>query len=691
MNMNNHFGHESDSNGSTTREAAATFREGSRELHVCGIGASAGGLEPIQSFFASVPIDLGVAYVVVQHLSPNHDSKMPELLRRSTAMPVELVVEHADGLPIKPDHIYLIPPGKEMVMQNQRLFLSDRSDDQQLTLPIDHFFLSMAQEQGRFGIAVVLSGTGGDGSSGILDVHRSGGLVMAQDPRTSKYDSMPERAIATGICDVVLPASLLADALTRYVRQSLAREQVHQLELAGNTDPHAQGIIEQLREHSKIDFSIYKPKTVLRRIMRRQELIGHTSLESYSRALEKDAFERDSLLADLLIGVTTFYRNRDAFEVLQHEAMTKILGKKEDGDEVRIWVAGCATGEEAYTIAIMFDEAMQRLGKSLRLKLFATDAHSAAIDKASAGVFSAEAVGVLPQEKIEKYFVVVKDRYQVVARIRQQIVFVKHDLMKDAPFTRIDLVTCRNLLIYLQAPAQTKVLGLFHFALSPGGFLFLGSSETIGELEEEFDAVDRKWRLFRKLKDVQLATNRAEANRRSLQISNYVMPGSSGLRMGDDIPISLGGSGPRLSDLHLQKAYDVLLERLLPAGFLIDGNGRLLHTFAGGGEFLHLQSGRHTDDLSGLVHPDLRSSLGAALQHCRRDKKKVVYSGISMGSLAGGSMRQFDLAADPLASDSRGVSLVLISLTPTIPAAGEVEETTRVSVSQASRDGVMAA
>ena len=659
-------------------------------FHVCAIGASAGGLEPIQTFFENLPRDLGVCYVVVQHLSPNHDSKMPELLGRTTEMPVALVVDQPGGMPIKPEHVYLIPPGKEMVMQNQRLFLSDRSDDQQLTLPIDHFFLSMAQELGRFGIAIVLSGTGGDGSAGILDVHRSGGLVMAQDPRSCKYDSMPERAIASGICDVVLAPHQLADALGRYVRQSLAREQVHKLELTGSTDPYAQAIIDRLREHSNIDFSIYKPKTVSRRIMRRQELLGHSTLESYSRTVDKDASECDALIADLLIGVTTFYRNRDAFDVLQHEAIAKILSSKEDGDEVRIWVAGCATGEEAYTIAFMLDEAIERLDKSIRFKLFATDAHAAAIEKATAGVFSVEAVSVLPQNKIDKYFVPQKESYQVVSRIRQQIVFVKHDLMRDAPFTRIDLVTCRNLLIYLQAPAQTKVLGLFHFSLSPGGFLFLGSSETIGELEEEFDAIDHKWRLFRKLKDVQLATNRAEANRRSLQISNYITPGNSGLRKGDDIPLSLGGSGPRLTDSHLQKAYDVLLERLLPAGFLVDGNGRLLHTFAGGSEFLHMQSGRHTDELSDLVHPDLRSSLGAALQHCRRDKKRVIYSGISMGSVASGSLQQFDLAADPLAADERGVSLVLISLVPTEPSAEEREPATRVNVAQVTRDGVVA-
>ena len=538
--------------------ASASTARNERVFHVCGLGASAGGLEPLQAFFASVPNNLGVAYVVVQHLSPSHESKMPQLLGRVTDMPIAIVDDNEGGLLVEPDHVYLIPPAKDMVMQNQRLFLSERGPDEQLSLPIDHFFLSMAQDQGRFGVAVVLSGTGGDGSAGVLDVHRTGGLVMAQDPRSSKFDSMPERAIATGLCDVVLPPSGLADALVRYVRQSLSREQVDHFEFIGEGDPANQLILEHLRNHSEIDFSIYKQKQVLRRILRRQELQGYTNLSSYAEMVEVDPDERDALLADLLIGVTTFYRNRDAFETLQHEALTKILSKKEEGDEVRIWVAGCATGEEAYTIAFMLDEAIGRLDRKIPFKLFATDAHRAAIDKAAMGVFTQEAVQVLPQDKIDKYFIEHNDTYQVVPRIRQQIVFVQHDLMKDAPFTRMDLVTCRNMLIYLHSHAQTKCLALFHFALSTGGFLFLGSSETIGELEEEFEEVDARWRLFRKLKDVQLATNRAEA-KRAPDIAGYsTKPSEFQFGHRGEPPKGKPGRSTKLAEGHLQDAYDAI-------------------------------------------------------------------------------------------------------------------------------------
>ncbi|MBB3209243.1 two-component system CheB/CheR fusion protein [Rhodopirellula rubra] len=659
------------------------------EFHVCTLGASAGGLEPLQVFFASVPNDLGVAYVVIQHLSPQHESRMPELLARVTDMPIAIVRESEDGVQVEADHVYLIPPGKEMVMQNRRLFLADRSDEDQLSLPIDHFLLSMAQDQGRFGIAMILSGTGGDGSAGIVDVHRTGGLVMAQDPRSCKFDSMPERAISTGLVDVVLPPADLADALVRYVRQSLSREQVEQLEMTGDGDPASHAILERLREHSKIDFSIYKPEQVLRRILRRQQLIGQDSLEAYADLIDADAQERDSLLADLLIGVTTFYRNREAFEILQHEALTKILAGKSDDAEVRIWVAGCATGEEAYTIAFMLDEAIERLEKKVRFKLFATDAHRAAIDKAAVGVFTKEAVQVLPQDKIDKYFIEHNETYQVVPRIRQRIVFVQHDLMKDAPFTRMDLVTCRNLLIYLQPPAQTKCLALFHFALATGGFLFLGSSETIGELEEEFDEVNARWRLFRKLKDVQLAANRAEAKRHALSIAGHPnRPADFAFGTGRGTSRTGSLRSPKLPETHLQKAYDAILESVLPAGFLIDGDGRLLHTFAGGGEFLQMQSGRHSDLLVDMIRPDLKPSLGAAIQHCQRDKDQVVYSGITMGSVALGNARVLDLTAKPVVKDDRGVSLMIVSFEAADSVTPGQSTTARVDVSQQTSDSL---
>jgi two-component system CheB/CheR fusion protein len=610
---------------------------------------------------------------------------MPELLGRQTSMPITLVPRQDDGVAVRPDHVYLIPPGKQMVIQNGRLFLSDRDDGEQLSLPIDQFMLSLAHDQGRFAVGIILSGTGADGSSGVADIYRAGGLVMAQDPRSAKYDSMPERAIATGLCDVVQPADGLAQALARYVRQSLSREQMETIQVSSSREGNE--ILDILREHSEIDFSVYKPTTVMRRIQRRQELRNFPDTTAYRKCLQTDENERNDLLNDLLIGVTKFYRNKEAFEVLQHEAVTKILAGKEENEEVRIWVAGCATGEEAYSIAFMLDEAIERLDKKLRFKLFATDAHRPAIDSAALGIFGPASMRVLPESKVQKYFVKTKDAYQVIPRIRQQIVFVQHELMKDAPFTRMDLVTCRNLLIYLQPEAQTKCLSLFHFALVAGGFLFLGSSESVGVLEEEFEPINSTWRLFRKLRDVTLATNRAEANRRAIAATNLLGARAPELQRENRPPT-------RLPEQELQRAYDMLLEKLLSAGFLVDAQGQLLHTFAGGGHFLQLDSGRHSSHLLDLIHPDLRSSLSAGIQHCRRDRKKVVYSGVSAVLHQNDIPRIFDLTVEPISRTADDAPLLLISVSELQSSANDTDSTgqsrdvTRVDVSEGEQDSL---
>lgn len=617
-----------------------------RGTHICCVGASAGGLEAIQQFFAALPGDLGVAYVVIQHLAPDHQSRMTELLSRVTHMPVLMAQDSDIGMRVDANKIYLIPPARQMVIQNSRLFLSERERGEQLTLPIDHFLFSLAQDQGRYSIAAILSGTGGDGASGIEDVHHSGGMVLAQDPRTARYDSMPERAIATGLVDVILPPAGMAEAITHYVRQSLAREQVDQLELSSG-EPVPNTILELLGSQAKIDFSNYKPTSLVRKIERRRELSGAASLLDYQRQLSTDRAEREKLLGDLLIGVTSFFRDAEAFELLQHEVLSKILAGKKAGDEIRVWCAGCATGEEAYSLAFLINEAIARSGKTLQLKLFASDIHAPAIDHALAGVYPADAMRTLPNHLREKYFVQVKGGYQVVAAIRRQMVFVRHNLTKDAPFTRMDMVACRNLLIYLQPHAQNKCLSLFHFALRAGGFLFLGSNESVGELDDEFNTINWKWRLFRKLRDVQLASNRAEARHQDAR------PRTPPIQ-----PSPLRSA--RLPDQRLQQAYDMLLSRVLPAGFLIDADLGLLHTFGNAGDFLQIQAGRHTNVLTDLVHPAIRKNLTIAIQHCLRDRCPVEYSGVQLSQSLGNHEQILSIKVDPLVVDEGGVVAQLL-------------------------------
>ena len=643
-------GSESDETREATDESISSSKH---EFHVCAVGASAGGLAALKEFFQSTPVNLGVVYVVIQHLSPNHESKMPQLLARVTSMPIQTVTECDDGMEICADHIYLIPPAKTMVIRNGKLLLSERVSNETLSLPIDHFLLSLAEDRGRYGIAVILSGTGSDGSGGIDDIHRTGGLVMAQSPETAAFAGMPDSAIGTGNCDVVLPPAAIAEALTQYVRQSLSREEIQNLELASNAHPVKSDILEMLRDDYQIDFSIYKPDQVNRRIERRQNLSNLKSTEDYFELIKRNPEEKTALLGDLLIGVTSFFRDKDAYEILQHEALSKLISSKEDGEEIRIWIAGCATGEEAYSIAILIEEAIRRANREVKVKLFATDVHRAAVDTAAAGIFSEDAMRTMPQDLREKYFIRTHDHYQVIASLRQKLVFVRHNLMYDAPFTRMDLITCRNLIIYLQENAKNKVLSLFHFSLNAGGFLFLGSSEGLGPLEDEFKSVSDTWRLYRKLRDVQLA---------SLKTQRSTFGEVALLRR----PQSPARPQSRLTESRLQQAYDLILNRMLPAGFLVDYQLRLLHTFGNGGDFLVPQTGRHSDQLNAMIHRDLRASLGAAVQHCIRNKEAVQYSGVQSSLHRDASPRSFTLSVDLFQQEDGNDKFLLITFEETV-------------------------
>ncbi|MEM7781896.1 MAG: CheR family methyltransferase [Planctomycetota bacterium] len=604
------------------------------EHHVCAIGASAGGLAALQEFFEAVPVDLGVVYVVIQHLSPDHESRMPELLSRVTSMPVLMVKESRAGMEVCPDHVYLIPPAKILAIQNGRLVLSERIKGEQVSLPIDRFFISLANDQGRFGIAIVLSGTGSDGAGGLVNVHKAGGLVLAQDTTSAKFVGMPLAALETGYCDLIAAPASLAGSLSRYVRQSLSREQLENGDGLPDSELEVMAILEHLRDKTDIDFGIYKLQQVARRIRRRCELSELESVEDYKQLVVNNIDEETLLLRDLLIGVTHFFRDKEAFETLQHEGITKILNAKKDGDEVRVWVAGCATGEEAYSIAMLVHECIRRAGRDLKVKLFATDVHAAAVDAAANGVFSSDAIQHVSAEMRDRYFVRIKEGYQVVASLRQQIVFVRHNLMVDAPFTRMDLISCRNLLIYLHTSAKEKVLSLFQFALSSGGFLFLGSSESLGSIDDEFEPVSKLWKIFRKLKDVQLASQRT--HRAAIQTLGYQEKRFENI-----------GKIRRLGENKLQEAYDLILAKILPAGFLIDSHLRLLHTFGNGGDFLSPQSGRHSDLLTDMIHPDVRASLSAAIQHCARDKKIVKYTGVIV-TTPSGDRQSYELTVDRL-------------------------------------------
>lgn len=561
---------------------------------IVGIGASAGGLEALQRLFEHLPSDTGLAFVVVQHLSPDFKSLMDELLGRHTEMSVFRV---EDGMQVRLDAVYLIPPKKEMIISNGRLLLTEKDPAQGPTLPIDHFFRSLAQDVEQRSVAIVLSGTGSDGSRGILDVREAGGLVIAQDVETARFDGMPKAAVETGVVDLVLSPEQIAETLLRCADHPLKKN----ADIPVDEDHGLKEILKRLREVYGLDFNHYKPSTVLRRIERRLLLKRIPCIEDYSRQLADDPQELNQLYCDLLIGVTQFFRDREAFEYLQQHVLPGMIESVPPEDELRMWVAGCATGEEAYSLAILVHERLTAMHRPLNVKIFATDVHRSSLETASAGIYTSAAMSDVSSERRTRYFTQSDDdTYRVTNDLRNLIVFAPHNIIKDAPFTRLDLITCRNLLIYLQPPAQKKVLSLFHFGLKTGGVVFLGPSEGTGDLGSEFDPLEPHWKLYRKRRDVRLA-----ADLRVPPVGGVV--GS----LTPPQPLTLS---PTRVDPELIGAYDSVLQEFMPPSLLIDRRGQLIHAFHGAGFFLTVPDGRPSAGVLDQLPAEIRTAVLGTLQ-----------------------------------------------------------------------------
>ncbi len=580
-----------------------------RTLHIVGIGASAGGLDALERFFENVPSDSGMAFVLVQHLSPDFKSLMDEILARRTKLPIRNV---ENGMPVEANHIYLIPPKKEMIISEGRLLLSDREHEHDLSLPIDVFFRSLARDCGPRAIAVVLSGSGSDGSRGVCAVHDAGGLVFVQDTQTAQFDGMPRTALETGLADAVLSPQEMPKALVDHVMGSavIGRERGDEPEYGMNA------VYRMLESQFGIDFKHYKPSTVTRRIERRLQLARIDDLGAYVERLHRERDELDALYRDLLIGVTRFFRNEEAFLSLNERVLPELLRSGRDAP-LRVWVAGCATGEEVYTLAILLHELAPSFG-GRHVKIFATDVHQGSLEIATRALYTEEVVGKVSPERLERYFIRRGSSYQVVPDLRQMVVFAPHNVIKDAPFTRVDLVSCRNLLIYLQPPAQQKALGHFHFALNRGGVVFLGPSESPGLLAQDFDAIDKRWRIYRKYSDTRTHVDTSQ-------------PGSvrgASLRRETMRRSSPTPSAPRQSVSQLLAAYDTLLEEYMPPGFLVNEQRELVHAFGGASRFLKLRDGRLGLDVLEMVDSELRVVLLGGLKRALKEQNAIVFRGV---------------------------------------------------------------
>lgn len=471
------------------------------EAHVVCIGASAGGLDALERFFGACPTDSGAAFVVVQHLSPDHKSMMNTLLSRHTQMPVIMVEE---DMVLEANKLYLIPPGSIMHVSPGRLHLKPKKP-QVLTLPIDIFFSSLAEVYRDKAVGIILSGTGTDGTRGAIAIHEAGGFLLAQEPESSKFDGMPRSAIATGIMDAILPAEELPLGLLAHLRNEPYDDHRPVLPVTPhsaltNDDIFAE-ILQLLYQLGGIDFSDYKPATIMRRLERRMQARHTPELHQYLELLENSRDEMLTLRREMLISVTSFFRDPEAFELLAEKVIKPLVEASESTDSIRVWIAGVATGEEAYSIAMLFLEAFEAKKRWPTLKIFATDVDHHAIEKAGVGAYRETIAAEISQERLERFFVQRGDTYVIKNDLRQCIVFARQNLLSDPPFTKMDLVVCRNTLIYFKPAAQERVLHALLYALNSGGTLFLGSSESVAMMTDALQVVSAKHKLFRRTAD----------------------------------------------------------------------------------------------------------------------------------------------------------------------------------------------
>jgi two-component system, chemotaxis family, CheB/CheR fusion protein len=606
---------------------------------VVGIGASAGGLDPCRRFFTEMPPDSGMAFVVIQHLDPVHKSETVSLLAHCTKMEV---LESSDRARVEPNHVYVIPPNRALAIRAGRLRLTEPIEAHGRRLPIDFFFRSLASECQERAIGMIFSGTGSDGTAGLQAIKVAGGLTIAQDPQTAEHEGMPRSAIGSGV-DLVLAVPEIPGELIKYAKHPYLRRSGETATISGEGRDHFQSILSLLRTRAKFDFGSYKRGTLQRRVQRRMSLRHIVRIEDYLNLLRRDGDEVGALLKDLLISVTHFFREPDAWKVLHEQAIRPLIAEKNDDQPIRVWAPGCATGEEAYSIGMTVLDELSVAGKNCAVNIFASDVNKEAFASARSGLYPESVAAEVGPQRLRRYFVREREHYRIRKELRDVVVFAEHNLLTDPPFSRLDLVSCRNLMIYLDASAQKKVIAVFHYALREGGYLFLGSAETTGERHDLFRAVSRKWRLYRRIgparsepMDFPLDSNRAPAQPRT---ANPPPP----------------TTGTRFTEL----AQQLILDRHAPASVVINQKQEILYTCGSTQDYLKQPTGVMHTDLWRWVTESLRSKLRAALKKVQASEQAVTLSRVRVRR--GNSTRATDITIEPLKAPRQAEGLILVT------------------------------
>jgi len=580
------------------------------EFLIVGLGASAGGIKAFKEFFEHVPADSGMSYVVVLHLSPEHDSHLAEVLQVSASIPVTQVRERVR---IQPNHVYVVPPNQSLSMPDGHLGVSNVTRIEERRAPVDIFFRTLAESRHSFAACVVLSGTGADGSMGLKRVKELGGICVVQDPDEAEFSDMPRNSIATALVDHVLPVKAIPAKLIAY-RNSLATLPIEIEEPDRVIDEQSlRELFGHLRAGTGHDFANYKRATVLRRVHRRMGVHQILDLGTYAQYVREQPKEAQALLKDLLISVTNFFRDRDAFGSLERVVLPKLFQSKTENDQVRAWVAGCATGEEAYSLAMLLAEHSAGVPGAPMVQIFATDIDVDAIAMAREGVYTINDAADVPVERLRRFFQKEGDAYRVRKELREMVLFAHHNIIKDPPFSHLDLVSCRNLLIYLNRSAQRRVMEVTHFALKPEGYLFLGSTESIEGSGDLFVVVDKDARIFE---------SRATSARISIPIGVLAPNERRVLHQAGE-----ARTKERLSfaDLHLR-----LLEQYAPPSMVVNEDHEIVHVSESAGRFLQFVGGEPSHDLLRVVRPELRLELRAALHQSAQQRTNVTVSDLTV-------------------------------------------------------------